>query len=124
MSVVQFIPPILGVFSGTMTVSPGRSEALKGSPVNQPPPLFFAERTEPSARITNTAFLSASGVSPPAWPRYHFAERPDWVLIAVGLNTCPLTITTFAFLGIIRTSPSRRATSTGVFFHLLMSDEM
>src|SRR5271169_4805957 len=120
----QLGPPIFGAFSGTTIVSPALKVALIGSPPHQPSLLFFAEITEPSARITNTAFLSAIGVSPPAWLRYHLAERPDWVLMAVGLKTCPLTITTFAFFGIIRMSPSRRATSAGVFFHLLMSDEM
>src|SRR5208283_5954997 len=95
----QFTPPILGVLSGTMTASPGRNAALSASPDKRPPPLFFAERTDPSARITNTAFLSASGVRPPAWLKYHFAERPACKLIAVGLNTCPVTKIVFGFLG-------------------------
>src|SRR5208283_3761539 len=124
MIAVQFMPPILGVFSGTTTVSPGRSVALRGSPNHQPAPLFFEEMTEPSARITNTPFLSATGVNPPAWLKYHFPDLPGWALIAVGLNTCPLTITTLAFFGINKTSPSRKATSAGVFFHCLTSEAM
>src|ERR1700751_1273560 len=120
MIAVQFVPPILGVFSRTTIESPGRNVALNGSPENQPPPLFFAERTERSARMTNTAFLSAIGVRPPAWLRYHFAERPDCALMAVGLNTCPFTVTMFAFLGIIKMSPSLKATSACVFFHRLI----
>src|ERR1700741_5613085 len=122
MMATQFGPPILGVFSGTMTMSPGRNVELNGSPDHQPPLLFFAEITEPSARITNTPFLSALGVKPPAWLKYHFAERPDCALIAVGLKTCPFTITTFAFFGIISSSPSRKVISAGVFFHCFMSD--
>src|SRR5271165_2626555 len=105
-------------------MSPGRSAALKLSPDHQPAPLFFAERTDPSARMTNTPFLSATGVNPPAWLKYHLADRPRSALIAVGLNTCPLTITTFAFFGITRTSPSRRATSAEEFFHCLGSEAM
>src|SRR5271157_1451506 len=124
MTVAQFVPPILGAFSGTTTMSPGRRAALIGSPDHQPPLLFFEEMTEPSARITNTAFLSAMGVSPPAWLKYHFADRPCAALIAVGLNTCPLTITVFAFFGITRTSPSRKAISAEVFFQRLTSDAM
>src|SRR5271157_2706508 len=99
MIVVQFVPPIFGAFSGTTTMSPGRSAAFMGSPDHQPPLLFFEEITDPSARITNTAFLSAMGDNPPAWLKYHFADLPCAALIAVGLNTCPFTITVFAFFG-------------------------
>src|ERR1700757_284087 len=91
MTATQFVPPILGVFSGTITMSPGRSAAFIGSPDHQPLLVLFEETTDPSARITNTPFLSAIGVKPPAWLKYHFADRPGWALIAVGLKTCPLT---------------------------------
>src|SRR5258708_371172 len=107
-----------------MTESPGRSGVFNGSPENQLLPPLLAESTDPSARMTNTPFLSAIGVGPPAWLKYHFAERPDWALIAVGLNTCPLTVTTLAFFGITNSSPSRRAISAGVFLHLATSDWM
>src|SRR5579863_2521059 len=72
----QLRPPILGAFSGTTIMSPARNVALIGSPLHQPSPLFFAAITEPSARITKTAFLSAICVIPPAWLRYHLALRP------------------------------------------------
>src|SRR5579885_2907545 len=75
-TVAQFRPPIFGGFSGTTIESPGRNTAPSGSPENHPSLLFFAAITEPSARITNTAFLSAIAVKPPAWLRYHFALRP------------------------------------------------
>src|SRR5271165_2115590 len=124
MIVVQLAPPIFGVFSGTTTMSPGRKATLMGSPDHQPALLFFEEITDPSARTTNTPFLSAMGVNPPAWLKYHLADRPRSAAIAVRLNTCPFTITTFAFLGITRTSPSRKATSAGEFFHCLGSEAM
>src|SRR6476646_6928328 len=72
----QLRPPIFGAFSGTTIVSPPRKVALIGSPPHQPSLLFFAAITEPSARMTNTAFLSASCVTPPAWLRYHLALCP------------------------------------------------
>src|SRR5271157_2313424 len=97
--VVQFGPPTFGAFSGTITVSPDRSDAPSGSPPHHPAPLFLEEITDPSARMTKTAFLSAIGVRPPAWLKYHFAERPGCKLIAVGLNTCPVTKIVFGFLG-------------------------
>src|SRR5258708_34983406 len=87
MIVAQLRPAIFGAFSGTTMVSPGRKDALKGSPPHHPELLFFAEITEPSARITNTDFLSASCVSPPAWLRYHLALWPATFATAVGLNT-------------------------------------
>src|SRR3974377_1202529 len=124
MIAVQFTPLIFGAFSGTTTVSPGLSEAFSGSPDHHPELLFFAEMTEPSARITKTAFLSATGVSPPAWLKYHFAERPGCALIAVGLKTCPLTTTTLGFLGTTSSSPSRKGMSAAVFFQSFTLDEM
>src|SRR5580704_1639453 len=93
MSSAQLRPPIFGAFSGTTMESPARWVALIGSPPHQPSLLFFAAITEPSARITNTAFLSASSVTPPAWLRYHLALWPGTVATAVGLNTWPLTVT-------------------------------
>src|SRR5713101_5202703 len=93
MIVAQLRPAIFGAFSGTTIMSPARRVALSGSPPHQPTLLFFAENTEPSARITNTAFLSASCVTPPAWLRYHLALWPETFATAVGLNTCPVTAT-------------------------------
>src|SRR5713226_643660 len=61
----QFRPPILGAISGTTIESLGLSAALSGLPENHSPLLFFAAITDPSARMTNTAFLSASCVNPP-----------------------------------------------------------
>src|SRR4030095_8329541 len=85
-TVVKFGPPTFGALSGTTMVSPGRKEALSGSPDHQLELLFFAEITDPSARITKTAFRSAIGVRPPAWFKYHLADRfPCW-LIAVALH--------------------------------------
>src|SRR6516164_5008575 len=121
---VQFTPVIFGAFSGTTTVSPGLSEASSGSPDHHPELLFFAEITEPSARITKTAFLSATGVIPPAWLRYHFAERPGCALIAVGLKTCPLTVTMLGFLGTTSSSPSRNGISAAVFLQSFTFDVM
>jgi hypothetical protein len=72
---VQLRPPIFGALSGTTMESPGLSTALSGSP-DQRLELFFAERTEPSARITKVAFRSAMAVVPPAWLKYHFALLP------------------------------------------------
>lgn len=54
----QFLVAIFGAFSGTTMESPGFNTAFMGSP-DQNPELFFAESTEPSARMTNTALLSA-----------------------------------------------------------------
>jgi len=56
MIMAQFLPPILGAFSGTTIESPGLRDALSGSPENHPPLLFFDAITDPSARITKTAF--------------------------------------------------------------------
>src|ERR1700759_4418199 len=81
-------PPIAR--SGTTTVSPGRSSARSDSPLHSPPD---EPSTEPSARITKIAFLLASCVGPPDWPRYHCALLPGRYETAVGLNTCPVTIT-------------------------------
>src|SRR5204863_10216939 len=89
----QLRPPILGAFSGTTIMSPARKVVLIGSPPHHPLLLFFAAITEPSARTTKTAFLSASCVTPPAWLRYHLALRPGRKLTAVGLKTWPFTIT-------------------------------
>src|SRR5437588_8345334 len=76
MIAAQLRPPILGAFSGTTIVSPARKLVLIGSPPHQPVALFFAAITEPSARITKTALLSASCVTPPARLRYHLALWP------------------------------------------------
>src|SRR3974377_2293033 len=81
-------PPI--AFSGTTTVSPGCSDVPNESPIQR---LFFTPTTEPSARITKIAFLLASVVGPPDWPRYHLALLPGRYETAVGLKTCPVTIT-------------------------------
>ena len=72
---LQLRAPIFGAFSGTTIESPGFKTALMGSP-DQNPELFLAERTEPSARTTNTAALSATWVNPPDWLKYHFALLP------------------------------------------------
>src|SRR5215470_10849239 len=85
----QFGPPPMA-FSGTTTASPGRSAAFRESPANR---LFLPPITDPSARITNMSFLFARVVGHPAWPRYHFALLPGRYETAVGLNTCPVTIT-------------------------------
>jgi hypothetical protein len=55
---VQFRDAIFGAFSGTTIESPGFNTAFMGSPDHKPE-LFFAESTDPSARTTNTALLSA-----------------------------------------------------------------
>src|ERR1700747_2036133 len=81
-------PPI--AFSGTTTVSPGCNTAFNDFPDHK---LSFAPITDPSARITKIAFLSAIAVGPPPWLRYHFALLPGRYETAVGLNTCPETIT-------------------------------
>src|SRR5215472_15477725 len=93
-TVAQLRPPIFGAFSGTTTMSPGLRDAPKGSPFHHPLLLFLAAMTDPSARITKTPFLSAIGVNPPAWLRYHFADRSFVAAIAVGLKTWPVTVTT------------------------------
>src|ERR1700751_4416775 len=62
----QLRGPTLGAFSGTTMESPGLRTALIGSP-DQKLELFLAERTEPSARMTKAALLSAIWVVPPAW---------------------------------------------------------
>src|SRR5215471_10549803 len=98
-TVVKLGPPTFGARSGTTIVSPARSGALSGSPENHPELLFFAASTDPSARITKTALRSAIGVNPPAWLRYHLAERPGCTPIAVGLNTCPVTRIVLGFFG-------------------------
>ena len=58
-----------------MIESPGFNTALIGSP-DQNPELFFADSTDPSARTTNTALLSAICVNPPDWLKYHLALLP------------------------------------------------
>jgi hypothetical protein len=58
-AVVQFRVPIFGVFSGTTMESPGFKAALMGFPAHHPE-LFLEAITEPSARMTKTALLSAS----------------------------------------------------------------
>src|ERR1700691_6206907 len=63
----------LKAFSGTTTVSPGRSAALATPPPNNP---LLPPTTEPSARITKMPFLYAVLLGPPAWPRYHPADLP------------------------------------------------
>src|SRR5213596_3452964 len=120
----QLRPPIFGAFSGTTIVSPARKVALIGSPPHQPLLLFFAAITEPSARTTKTAFLSAICVTPPAWLRYHLALRPGRKLTAVGLKTWPFTITWPAFFGTKRASPSRTCTSAAVFCQAFISGEI
>src|SRR6266849_6055474 len=81
-------PPM--AFSGTTTVSPGCSVALKDSPLHR---LLFVPTTEPSARITKIAFRFARSEGPPDWPRYHLALFPGRKETAVGLKTCPVTMT-------------------------------
>src|SRR6266436_4352270 len=112
-------PPI--AFSGTTTVSPGCNTAFNEFPDHK---LSFAPTTDPSARITKIAFLSATVVGPPAWLRYHFALLPGRNETAVGLNTWPETITKLGRFGITSVSPARTSTSAAPFFHRLMSDEM
>src|SRR5580698_587651 len=63
----------LKAFSGTTTMSPGRSTALSTPPPNNPP---LPPATEPSARITKMPFLYAVLLGPPACPRYHPADLP------------------------------------------------
>src|SRR5216683_4582172 len=58
-AVVQLRVPILGVFSGTTMESPGFKAALSGLPAHHPE-LFLEAITDPSARTTNTASLSAT----------------------------------------------------------------
>src|SRR5260370_39368773 len=101
----QLRPPIFGAFSGTTIMSPARKVALIGSPPHQPVLLFFAASTDPSARITKAAFLSASCVTPPAWLRYHLALWPRRQLAAVGLKTRPVTSTTPPFFATERACP-------------------
>src|SRR5260370_16737850 len=88
-SCTQLGPPTFIAFSGTTTVSPPLSVAFMGSPIHHPEPLFFAEITDPSAPITNTAFLSANGVKPPAWLSYHFAESPRITFTLIPINPLP-----------------------------------
>src|SRR5467141_3216762 len=76
--------------SGTTTVSPGCSVALSDSPLHR---LLFVPTTEPSARITKIAFRFAKSEGPPDWPRYHLALFPWRKETAVGLKTCPVTMT-------------------------------
>src|SRR6266478_2009066 len=104
-------PPI--AFSGTTTVSPGCSTALSELPDHR---LSFAPITDPSARITKMDFLSANLVGPPPWLRYHFALLPGRYETAVGLNTCPETITKLGCFGITSVSPARTSTSAELFF--------
>src|SRR3979490_2526770 len=104
-------PP--SAFSGTTTVSPGCSVALSNSPPHR---LLFVPMPEPSARITKIAFLLASCVGPPDWPRYQFAPLPGRNDTAVGLKTCPVTMMYLAPLGITRTSPALTSTSADVSF--------
>src|SRR6266853_1592373 len=81
-------PPM--AFSGTTTVSPGCSVADSDSPLHKP---LFMPMTEPSARTTKIALLFARPEGPPDWPRYHLALFPGRNETAVGLKTCPVTIT-------------------------------
>src|SRR6476646_6011393 len=85
----------LYAFSGTTTMSPGRTSAANTPPLHIPAePLA----TEPFARIRKMAFLSATWVAPPPWLRYQPTLLPGRKLIAVGLYTAPLTITKFGAL--------------------------
>src|SRR5882762_5472038 len=81
-------PPM--AFSGTTTVSPGCRVAVSDSPLHR---LVFVPTTEPSARTTKIAFRFARPEGPPDWPRYHLALLPGRNETAVGLKTCPVTMT-------------------------------
>src|ERR1700692_944053 len=85
----QFRLPMLGALSGTTIMSPGINTESIGLPDHILLLLFFAAKTDPSARITNAAFLSASCVNPPACPKYQLALLPATKPTAVGLNICP-----------------------------------
>src|SRR6266403_1473799 len=119
-TVCHWMPPPIA-FSGTTTESPGCSTASSDFPDHK---LSFAPITDPSARITKIAFLSATVVGPPAWLRYHFALLPGRYETAVGLNTWPETITKLGRFGITSVSPARTSTSAALFFHRLISEEM
>src|SRR5882762_9887723 len=82
----QFLPPILGAFSGTTIESPGLRDALSGSPENHPPLLFFDAITDPSARITKNAFLSSSCVSRPDWLNFFFDLRAATEIYTLSLH--------------------------------------
>src|SRR6202030_3772255 len=112
-------PPI--AFSGTTTVSPGCNTALRERPDHK---LSFAPITEPSARITKIAFLLATAVGPPDWVKYHLALFPGRYETAVGLKTCPVTMTKLGRLGITRMSPALTSKSAVVFFQRFMSGEI
>src|SRR6202044_490181 len=117
---VQFVPPPIA-FSGTTTESPGCRTALIALPLQKS---SFAPITEPSARITKIAFLLASCVGPPDWPRYHRALFPGRKETAVGLKTCPVTITKLGRFGINKVSPARTLISAVVSFQLSTFEEM
>src|SRR5260370_32874426 len=109
--VAQLRPAIFGAFSGTTIVSPARKVAFSGSPPHQPELLFFAAITEPSARITKTAFLSPSWCTSPACLRYNLALWPEPLAAAFGLNTGPVTRPYVARLGSVgRSPPQQRGT--------------
>src|SRR6202158_5697898 len=116
----HWMPPPIAL-SGTTTVSPGCNTAFSERPDHK---LSFAPITDPSARITKIAFLSATVVGPPAWLRYHFALLPGRYEKAVGCNTCPCHIPKLGRLGMTSVSPARTSTSAALFFHRLMSEEM
>src|SRR3984957_12151089 len=116
----HWMPPP-NAFSGTTSVSPGCSTPDIESPENT---LFREPITEPSARITKIAFLLASCVGPPDWPRYHFALLPGRKETAVGLKTCPVTITKLGRFGIGKVSPARTLISALVSFQLSTFEEM
>src|SRR5256885_2725000 len=119
-TVCHCTPPPMA-FSGTTTVSPGCSTALNEGPDHR---LSLAPITDPSARITKMAFLSATVVGPPAWLRYHFALLPGRYETAVGLKTCPETITKLGRLGITSVSPARTSISAALFFQRLICGEI
>src|SRR5258708_12464102 len=77
-------PPI--AFSGTTTVSPGRSEALSELPDHN---LSFAPITEPSSRITKMDFLSATCVGPQPRLQYHSPPFPAPTNPAPSFTHCP-----------------------------------
>ena len=60
-AVVQLRLPILGAISGTTIESPGFNDALRDRLPTIRELLFFADSTDPSARMTKTAFYRRSG---------------------------------------------------------------
>src|SRR5260370_34806944 len=109
---VDHCTPPPTAFSGTTTVSPGRSTAFSELPDHK---LSFAPMTDPSARTTKMDFLSANLVGPPPWLRYHFALLPGRYVTAVGLKTWPEPITKQGLLGMTGESRDLTSTSAAVY---------